>query len=95
MKRDPSDPAKLLLVQLPGRSTKGDAQGYLPLLAPADPINPDWKGQEATAFADNWSIGMSFYSNLFAREHNSFVSEFRRLAALTPEPNWPAKPGRP
>ena len=85
VKRDPSDPAKLLLVQLPGRSTKGDAQGYLPLLAPADPMNPDWKGQETTAFADNWSIGMSFYSNLFAREHNLFVSEFRRLAVLTPE----------
>jgi hypothetical protein len=85
VKRDPSDAAKLLLIRLPGRSSPGDALGYLPLFAPADPINPEWKGQEATAFPDNWSIGTSFYSNLFAREHNLFVDEFRRLTALTPD----------
>ena len=49
-----------------------------------DPIQPEWAGQEATAFPDNWSIGMSFYHNLFVREHNSFVDEFRKQAALTP-----------
>ena len=43
-----------------------------------DPINPQWAGQEATAFPDNWTIGMSFYHNVFAREHNAFVDEFRR-----------------
>ena len=85
VKRDPSDPAKLLLIAVPGRTSQGDALGYLPLLGPKDPINPDWKGQEATAFPDNWSIGASFYTNLFAREHNLFVNEFRRLAALNPE----------
>ena len=36
------------------------------------------------AFPDNWSIGLSFYHNLFAREHNSFVDEFRRQAAQNP-----------
>src|SRR6185503_1491845 len=34
---------------------------------------------------DNWTIGMSFYTNLFAREHNAFVDEFRRVAGQTPE----------
>ncbi|HUO32744.1 MAG TPA: peroxidase family protein [Bryobacteraceae bacterium] len=75
VKRDPKDRAKLLL----------DANGYLPLLASADPMNPAWQGQEATAFPDNWSIGLSFYHNVFAREHNAFVTAFRKQAALTPD----------
>ena len=75
VKRDPADPAKLLLTP----------QGYLPLLQPGDPMNPQWIGQEATAFPDNWSIGMSFYHNLFAREHNLFVEAFRKQAAATPD----------
>src|SRR5207302_3735001 len=41
--------------------------------------------QEATAFPDNWSIGMSFYHNLFAREHNLFVDAFRKQAVATPD----------
>ena len=45
-------------------------------------MQPQWAGQESVAFPDNWSIGLSFYHNLFAREHNSFVDEFRRQAAL-------------
>jgi Animal haem peroxidase len=98
VKRNPSDTAKLLLIPVAGRSSKGDALGYLPLFAPADPINPEWKGQEATAFPDNWTIGMSFYTNLFAREHDSFVDEFRRVAALTPDADCglrnPAVPDR-
>ena len=40
---------------------------------------------------------MSFYANLFAREHNAFVDEFRKVAAQTPEADSglrnPAKPG--
>ena len=84
VKRDPADHARLLMVRLPGRNAAGDAQGYLPLLGPDDPQNPQWKGQEATAFPDNWSIGMSFYTNLFAREHNLFVDEFRKQAKATP-----------
>lgn len=80
VKRDPADRAKLLLVPVPGQP----GPGYLPVFGPADPINPEWTGQEAAAFPDNWTIGLSFLHNLFAREHNSFVTEFRRIAAKTP-----------
>ncbi len=80
VKRDPQDRAKLLLVPLP------DGQGrYLPVFESGDPINPEWTGQESTAFADNWSIGMSFLTNVFAREHNAFVDEVRRQAGVTPD----------
>lgn len=80
VKRDPADRAKLLLEPLPGRNNGG----YLPVLEPGDPMNSEWKGQEATGFPDNWTVGLSFLHNLFAREHNSFVSEFRRIAAAKP-----------
>ena len=85
VKRDPQDPAKLLMQ--PRGSFKGDGEklGYLPLLGASDPINPAWSGQEAVAFPDNWSIGMSFYHNLFTREHNLFVDAFREQAKLTPD----------
>jgi hypothetical protein len=79
VKRDPGDPAKLLMVAVPGRQG-----GYLPVLAVGDPAAPQWAGQESTGFPDNWTIGMSFYHNLFAREHNTFVDEFRKQAARTP-----------
>jgi hypothetical protein len=85
VKRDPADSAKLLMVRVPGRTAEGDKQGYLPLFAANDPINPQWTGQEAAAFPDNWSIGMSFLHNVFAREHNQFVDEFRRRATATPD----------
>ena len=81
VKRDPNDPAKMLLepvAAFPGL-------GYLPVLQPGDPFQPQWAGQESVAFPDNWSIGLSFYHNLFAREHNSFVEEFRRQAAQAPD----------
>jgi hypothetical protein len=98
VKRDPKDPARLAMVHVPGRTAEGDAQGYLPLLLPTDPQSPEWAGQEATAFPDNWSIGMSFYTNVFAREHNQFVDEFRRRAARTPDADCglrdPANPSR-
>ena len=85
VKRDPADRARLLM-----------PNHLLPTLEPTDPMNPEWKGQEATAFPDNWTIGMSFYTNLFAREHNAFVDEFRKQAAKTPEDDSglrnPAKP---
>jgi len=80
VKRDSSDPAKLLLVSVAGQS----GPRYLPIFGPNDPINAEWAGQEATAFPDNWTIGLSFLHNLFAREHNSFVVEFRRVTAQTP-----------
>src|SRR5262249_40272846 len=81
VRRDPADSAKLLM--LPARG--GDESlGYLPEFAlnctgtnPAAvcgvPFQPEWAGEEVTAFPDNWSIGMSFYHNLFAREHNLVV----------------------
>ena len=69
VKRNPKDPAKLLLVA-----------GYLPVLGPRNPMNPAWAGQEATGFPDNWNIGLSFYHNVFAREHNAFVAAFRAQA---------------
>ena len=79
VKRDPADTAKLLMVPATGKSER-----FLPLLAAGDPMLPDWAGQEATGFPDNYSVGVSFYSNLFAREHNAFVDEFRRVAAQSP-----------
>ena len=85
VKRAPSDPAKLLLVSVSGRPGAGERQGYLPLLEAADPMLPQWSGQEATGFPDNWTIGMSFYHTVFAREHNLFVDAFRAQAAATPD----------
>jgi hypothetical protein len=79
VKRDAKDPARLLLEPVAGISG-----GYLPVLQAGDPIQPQWMGQEAAGFPDNWTIGMSFYHNLFAREHNSFVEEFRKQAAEKP-----------
>ena len=69
------DGAKLRLY--PVRAEKGEEMGYLPMFEKGDLINPAWDRQEATAFPDNWSIGLSFFHNLFAREHNEFVKEFR------------------
>jgi len=82
VKRDPDDRAKLLMVSIDGDA---GGTGYLPVFEEGDPINPAWGGQEAVAFPDNWSIGLSFYHNLFAREHNLFVDEFRRRADADPE----------
>ena len=94
VKRDAKDPAKMLLEPLAG--TQG--LGYLPVFKADDPIQPQWAGQEAAAFPDNWSIGLSFYHNLFAREHNSFVDEFRNAAAKNPNADSglrnPSDPGR-
>ncbi len=85
VKHDPKDPAKLLLMPVREGAGEGDKLGHLPVFEPSDPINPEWSGQEATAFPDNWSIGTSFYHNLFAREHNIFVDEFRKQATRTPD----------
>ena len=84
VKRDPQDRAKLLLTPGQGKHAS-EQQGYLPVFAGGDPIAPQWAGQEATAFPDNWTIGISFYHNLFAREHNAFVNAFRQQAERTPQ----------
>jgi hypothetical protein len=92
VKRDPADPARLLLIPAPGQT----GPGYLPVFGPSDPINPEWAGQEAAGFPDNWTVGLSFLHNLFAREHNSFVTEFRHIATQKPNADCglrdPAKP---
>ena len=84
VKKDPKDPAKLLMRtvgQTPESEKERESwkQGYLPVLDESDRnhMNPLWEGQEATAFPDNWSIGLSFFHNVFAREHNKFVDYFR------------------
>jgi Animal haem peroxidase len=83
VKRDPRDPAKLLLES---DGTQGqEAAVYLPKLNSADPMNPQWIGQEAVAFPDNWNIGLSFFHNVFAREHNLFVDAFRRETRNNPD----------
>jgi hypothetical protein len=74
VKHDPDDYAKLLLKPAP----VGEKLGYLPIFDRADTkYTRQWDDQEATAFPDNWSIGLSFFHNVFAREHNEFVKEFR------------------
>jgi hypothetical protein len=83
VKRDPRDRAKLLLE--PVRARKQEPMGFLPLLQPSDPMNAQWAGQESVAFPDNWNIGLSFFHNVFAREHNLFVDKFRELARTLPE----------
>ncbi|WP_045227333.1 peroxidase family protein [Methyloterricola oryzae] len=85
VKRDPKDPARLLLIRVGKRSGAGEKQGYLPTFSAGDPINPQWAEQEATGFADNWTIGLSFFHNLFAREHNKFVEAFRSQTKATPD----------
>ena len=85
VKRDPTDPAKLLMEQQGGRPGEGERQGYLPLLQPDDPQLDQWRGQEAVAFPDNANIGLSFYHNVFVREHNVFVDAFREAQAAMPD----------
>jgi hypothetical protein len=96
VKRDGADRARLAMSAVGERAGAGERQGYLPVLQAGDPMLPQWAGQEAAAFPDNWSIGMSFYHNVFAREHNLFVDEFRQRAAATPDEDsglrHPARP---
>lgn len=104
-RRDPADPAKLLMVRLDGRQGEGERYGYLPVFrAPCaagqtegcDPINREWVGQESVAFPDNWTIGLSFFHNVFVREHNIIVDEFRKLAKMQPgEDSGLRNPDRP
>ena len=82
--RDPTDPAKLLRERRDGHAGEGESQGYLPLLSPEAPQLPQWRGQESVAFPDNFNIGLSFYHNVFMREHNAFVDAFRDRVATSP-----------
>lgn len=75
--RNPDDNAKLM-----------QRGGYLPLLNECRPdcsVESQWLGQESAAFPDNWNIGLSFYHNLFTREHNSFVDRFRQMQEDSPD----------
>jgi hypothetical protein len=88
--RDPEDNARLM-----------QPDGYLPLVSDCEPgcsVQPQWLGQESAAFPDNWNIGLSFLHNLFVREHNSVVDEFRRAQEETPDRDSglrdPADPNR-
>ncbi len=96
VKRDPADPARLALVRAGTRAAAGEQLGYLPVLGAGDPVNPLWSGQEATAFPDNWTVGLSVFHNVFAREHNLVVDAFRRAAAAAPDADsglrHPARP---
>jgi hypothetical protein len=83
VKRDRRDPAKLLLE--PAATEERENTLYLPTLSSGDPMNPQWSGQEAVAFPDNWNIGLSFFHNVFAREHNLFVDAFRFAAKKNPD----------
>ena len=83
VKRDRHDPAKLLL-ESAGTKARKNTQ-YLPILNSGDPMNPQWSGQESVAFPDNWNIGLSFFHNVFAREHNLFVDAFRSAAKNNPD----------
>jgi hypothetical protein len=84
VRRDPRDRAKLLLLQgAPGN--RPDPMGYLPVLEPSDSANAQWRGQESVAFPDNWNAGLSFFHNVFAREHNLFVDHFRTARQRAPE----------
>ena len=86
VKRDPGDPARL--TDGPGRCRRGDGDDAglsAAVCSAGDPINPQWSGQEATAFPDNWTIGLSFFHNVFAREHNPFVDAFRGKARAHPD----------
>jgi hypothetical protein len=95
VKRDPADRAKLLMRPVAGHPGAGERLGYLPAFGPmcavpapadqCDPINPEWTGQESVAFPDNWSIGLSFYHNLFVREHNTIIDALRQLAKDQPD----------
>ncbi|MEP6494743.1 MAG: peroxidase family protein [bacterium] len=99
VKRDPADSARLLMVAQPNATTDGDKQGYLPILQATDPQNPDWAGQESVGFPDNWTVGLSFYHNVFAREHNQFVDAFRAYGKQHPDDDSgvrdPARPREP
>jgi hypothetical protein len=94
VKRDSRDRAKLLLE--PVSTSTQEVTGYLPVLQTSDYTNPQWSGQESVAFPDNWNIGLSFFHNVFAREHNFFIDKFRNITRTTPEKDSglrnPAKP---
>ena len=86
VKRDPARSGQAAMEPVGSRAGDGEKQGYLPpSSAPAIRSSRSGPGQEAVAFPDNWSIGLSFFHNVFAREHNLFVDEFRKRATAHPD----------
>ena len=81
VKRDPADPRQLLLMP--------HLRLYLPLFEAGDPINPEWTGQEATAFPDNWTIGISF-SPICSRASITFSSTSSAHCRADARPPTPA-----
>lgn len=78
--RDPADSAKLLMKD-DYLTTLPNCEAYS-----ADcPVQSVWQGQESAAFPANWNIGLSFYHNVFSREHNRFVDAFRAQQKQTPD----------
>ena len=90
VKRDPVDPAKLLL--RPGARAgagAGELLGQLPMFGPGAPISPQWAGQEATAFPDNWRIGLSLHHTVFCAR-----TQRRRQRLSGPGEGHPRRPVR-
>ena len=104
MKRDPNDPAKLLVRAGRDRRVSSRLRRSLARLTPrpmrtARRSSRNGRGRKSVAFADSWSVGMSFYHNVFAREHNAIIDEFRRMAQEHPDADSglrnPAAPAEP
>jgi hypothetical protein len=80
--RDPKDRSKLRL----------DANQMLPLMRDAlekdstaaqNELNEHELGQGLAAFPDNWWMGMALLHTAFAREHNRYVAELKRVEKIT------------
>ncbi len=83
--RDPEDFAKFLQPEGLLPPMKGCSNSDAESNQDCVPLQPIWEGQEAAAFPDNWTIGLSFLHNLFVREHNSFVDAFRQMQVDHPD----------
>ena len=105
VKRDPADPAKLCWFSASGAARR--RYGYLPQFAPpaspaddenCDPIQPEWVGQEAAAFPDNWSIGPELLPQPLrprAQRHRRCIPRMAKQASPTRIPVCAIPTARP